>query len=121
MTAGGRYAAGVAAAAGLGAAVIALVPGAGREAWLALALALAVQVPLGVWLVGSVGRPPFLAVWVIGMLGRLALIGVAGLVLVPALGLRAAGLLVPLALLLMVFVLLEGVVLMVQHSRVEIR
>jgi hypothetical protein len=68
-----------------------------------------------------VGRPAFLLVWVLGMLGRLALIGGAGFVLVPALGLRAEGLLVPLALLLMVFVLLEGVVLMVQHSRVEIR
>ena len=43
------------------------------------------------------------------------------LALVPALGLRADGLLIPLALLLMVFVLLEGVVLMVQHSRVETR
>jgi hypothetical protein len=121
VTASGRYAAGVTATSGMAAAVIALVPGAGTEAWLALALALAVQVPLGIWLVGSVGRPGFLAVWVTGMLGRLALVGVAGLVLVPALALRAGPLLVPLALLLMVFLLLEGAVLMVQHSRVEIR
>ena len=121
MTPGARYAAGVAGTAAVAAAIIAALPGAGREAWLALALALAIQVPLGVWLVGSVGRPSFLAAWVAGMLGRLVLVGVAGLAVVPALGLRAAGLLVPLALLLMVFVLLEGVVLMMQHSRVGMR
>ena len=72
-----------------------------------------------------VGKPRFLAVWVTGMLVRLALVGVAGIVIVPLMHLRPAAMLVPLALLLTVFVLLEGVVLMgqhsVQHSRVGIR
>lgn len=122
MTAGRRYALGLVLMALIGAAVTALLPGAiRREAWLALVLALVVQAPLGWWLVESVGTSRMPAVWVVGMLARLGLVAVAGLVLVPALGLRAEGLLIPLALLLMVFVLLEGVVLMVQHSRVETR
>jgi hypothetical protein len=121
VTAGRRYAIGLAVTAATAAALITLLPGGRQEPWVALGLALGVQAPLGWWLVQSVGRPAFLLVWVLGMLGRLALIGVAALVLVPALGLRAEGLLIPLALLLMVFVLLEGVVLMVQHSRAEIR
>lgn len=122
MTAGRRYALGLVLVALLDAAVTALLPGAiRREAWLALVLALVVQAPLGWWLVESVGTSRMPAVWVVGMLARLGLVAVAGLVLVPALGLRAEGLLIPLALLLMVFVLLEGVVLMVQHSRVETR
>jgi len=122
MTAGRRYALGLVLVALLDAAVTALLPEAlRREGWLALLLALLVQAPLGWWLVESVGTSRMPAVWVVGMLARLALVALAGLVLVPALGLRAEGLLIPLALLLMVFVLLEGVVLMVQHSRVETR
>jgi hypothetical protein len=122
MTAGRRYALGLVLVALLDAAVTALLPDAfRREAWLALVLALVVQAPLGWWLVESVGTSRMPAVWVVGMLARLGLVAVAGLVLVPARGLRAEGLLIPLALLLMVFVLLEGVVLMVQHSRVETR
>ena len=122
MTAGRRYALGLTLVALLAAAVTGFLPEAlRREARIALVLALAVQAPLGWWLVESVGTPRFLGVWVMGMLARLALVGIAGLVLVPALGFRAEGLLIPLALLLMVFVLLEGVVLMVQHSRVETR
>ena len=122
MTAGRRYALGLTLVALLATAVTFLLPVVGRrEARVALVLALAVQAPLGWWLVESVGTPRFLAVWVMGMLARLGLVAVAGLVLVPALGFRAGGLLIPLALLLMVVVLLEGVVLMVQHSRVETR
>ena len=122
MTAGRRYAVGLLLTALVAAGVTVLLPAAvRREARIALLLALAVQVPLGWWLVESVGTSRMPAVWVAGMLARLGLVALAGLVLVPALGLRADGMLVPLALLLMVFVLLEGVVLMMQHSRVESR
>ena len=122
MTAGRRYALGLLLVALLAAAMTVLLPAVvRREARFALLLALVVQVPLGWWLVETVGTSRMPAVWVVGMLARLALVALAGLVLVPALGLRADGLLIPLALLLMVFVLLEGVVLMVQHSRVETR
>jgi hypothetical protein len=122
MTAGRRYALGLGLVALGAAAVTVLLPdGVRREARLALVLALVVQAPLGWWLVESVGTSRMPAVWVVGMLTRLGLVALAAMVLVPALGLRAEGLLIPLALLLMVFVLLEGVVLMVQHSRVETR
>ena len=122
MTAGRRYALGLLLVALLAAAVTVLLPAVvRREARFALLLALVVQVPLGWWLVETVGTSRMPAVWVAGMLARLGLVALAGLALVPALGLRADGLLIPLALLLMVFVLLEGVVLMVQHSRVETR
>lgn len=124
MSAGLRYALALLLVAAVAAALIALLAG-GREGWLALGLAAVVQAPLGWWLVESVGKPRFLGVWVTGMLARLALVGVMGLGIVPLLHLRAAAVLVPLVLLLTVFVLLEGVVLMgqhsVQHSRVEIR
>ena len=124
MSAGRRYALGLAAVTVAAAGLIALLGG-GAERWLALAMAAVVQGPLGWWVVESVGKPRFLAVWVTGMLVRLALVGVAGLVIVPLAQLHAAAMLVPLVLLLVVLVLLEGVVLMgqhsVQHSRVEIR
>jgi hypothetical protein len=124
VSAGRRYTLGLLLVAGAAAALIAVLQ-AGREGWLALGLAVLVQAPLGWWLVESVGKPRFLGVWVTGMLGRLAVVGIAGLAIVPLMHLRPAAMLVPLVLLLTVFVLLEGVVLMgqhsVQHPRVEIR
>jgi hypothetical protein len=102
--------------------VIALLPVGGRtEAWTALAASLAIQAPLGWWLVRSVGTPRFLSVWGMGMLARLGLVGVMGLMVVPLTGMRAEPVLIPLVALLIAFVMLEGVVLMIQHSRVEIR
>ena len=124
MSAGRRYILGLLLLATAAAGLMALLAG-GAERWLALGVAVLVQGPLGWWVVQSVGKPRFLAVWVTGMLVRLAVVGVAGIVIVPLMHLRPAAMLVPLALLLTVFVLLEGVVLMgqhsVQHSRVGIR
>jgi hypothetical protein len=51
------------------------------------------------------------------MLVRLALVGVTAVVVVPLLHLRPAAVLLPLVLLLMVFVLLEGLVLMGRQIR----
>ena len=121
MSVGRRYVTGLLALAAAATGLAALLPGSLRPAaFTAVGLALLVQAPLGWWLVESVGKPRFLGVWVAGMLARLALVGLAGLVLVPALGLRADAVLLPLALLLLVFVLLEGIVLMGPHS-IEIR
>jgi hypothetical protein len=116
VSAGRRYLVGLLLVAAGSAAFIALLHG-GRERWVALGLALAVQGPFGWLVVESVGKEGFLAVWVTGMLGRLALVGLAGLVIVPAMHLRPAAVLVPLVLLLTVFVLLEGVVLMGRQIR----
>ena len=116
MSPGRRYLIGLLLLAGASAALIALLHG-GRERWVALGLALAVQGPLGWLVVESVGKPKFLAVWVTGMLCRLALLGLAWVAIVPAMHLRPAAVLLPLVLLLTVFVLLEGVVLMGRQIR----
>ena len=122
MTAGRRYALGLLLVALLAAALTVLLPApVRREARIALLLALVVQVPLGWWLVESVGTSRMPAVWVVGMLARLGLVALAGLALVPGLGRRADGLLITLAHQRMVLVLLVGGVRMVQHSRVETR
>ena len=52
--------------------------------WAALGLAMAVQIPLGLWLLASLGSDRFLPVWVLGMLARLVVVGVAGLALFPS-------------------------------------
>jgi hypothetical protein len=88
---------------------------------LALGLAMAVQVPLGVWLMACLGSDRFLAVWVLGMLARLALVGVAGLALYPAFRWPAAPGLLSLVLLLMTSLALEGVVLLLEFRRVPAR
>jgi hypothetical protein len=89
--------------------------------WLSLGLALAVQIPLGVWLLGSLGSERFLPVWVLGMLARLALTGVAALVLFPAFHWPAAPGLLTLVLLLMASLALEGGVLLLEFRETEIR
>lgn len=89
--------------------------------WLALGLAMSVQIPLGTWLLASLGTDRFLPVWVLGMLTRLALIGVAGLVLFPAFHWPAAPGLITLVLLLMASLALEGFVLLLEFREVGAR
>ena len=86
MTAGGRYASGllVVAAIGLGV-VLSVSPQVRREVAWGIGVALAVQAPLGWWTVKSIGTERFQLVWVLGMVIRLALVAVAGLILVPEL------------------------------------
>ena len=89
--------------------------------WLALGLALVVQVPLGLWLLSTLGSDRFLAVWVLGMLVRLALVGVAGLAVFPALEWPAAPGLLSLVLLLMASLALEGLVLLLEFREASAR
>jgi hypothetical protein len=89
--------------------------------WLALGLAMALQVPLGMWLMASLGSDRFLAVWVLGILARLALLGVAGLALFPAFHWPAAPGLLSLVLLLMASLALEGLVSMQEFRKVPAR
>lgn len=88
---------------------------------LGLGLALAVQLPLGWWLLESVGTRRFIPVWVLGMLLRLLLVGLTGLVIIPALHWPLAPALISLAVLLVSFLLLEAVVLMFRDSTIEAR
>jgi hypothetical protein len=102
--------------------VLAIAPADWRPSLgLALGLAMAIQVPLGTWLMASLGSDRFLAVWVLGILARLVLVGVAGLALFPAFGWPAAPGLLSLVLLLMVSLALEGVVLMLEFRKAPAR
>jgi hypothetical protein len=112
-----RYLMGMGALSLLSLGYIALAPAAWRPAlWLALGLAMVVQIPLGTWLLATVGRDRFLAVWVLGMLARLVLIGVAGLVLFPALRSPSGPGLLTLVGLLMASLALEGLVLLLDSG-----
>lgn len=119
---GNRYLLGMGAVLILFLGVMAIAPHDWRPSlWLALGLAMAIQVPLGMWLLACLGSDRFLAVWVLGMLARLCLVGVAGLALFPAFRWPAAAGLLSLVLLLMTSLALEGVVLLLEFRRVPAR
>lgn len=112
---GKRYLAGMAGVSLLFLGLLAISPPAWRPSlWLALGLAMAVQIPLGMWLMTLLGSDRFIPVWVLGMLARLALVGTAGLVLFPAIHWPATPGLLGLALLLMAALALEGLVLLLE-------
>ena len=89
--------------------------------WLALGLAMAIQLPLGFWVLLCVGSDRFLPVWILGMLARLALVGVAGLAVYPALRWPMEPGLISLVLLLVASLALEGLVLLLEFRRVATR
>ena len=122
MRRGNRYLLGMGAVLILFLGVIALAPQDWRPSLLlALGLVMAVQVPLGAWLMTCLGSDRFLAVWVLGMLARLGLVAVAGLALLPTFRWPAAPGLLSLVLLLMISLALEGVVLMLEFRKVPAR
>jgi hypothetical protein len=111
MTGGRRYVAGVGAVAAAALALsFVLPPAARRGAWLALAIALAVQGPLGWWLVRVIGTERFLAVWTTGIVARLVAVATFGLVIAPRLGLELGATLITLVAVLMACVILEALV-----------
>ena len=122
MTGARRYLAATTLLATLAAAAGPLVPEAWRTGWwLALGVTLVLQGPMGWWLVASLGTERFLGIWAAGIFLRLLLVGVMGLVVVPALNLPAAPVLLSLVGFLMVSLVIEGVVAALQSSRVEAR
>lgn len=112
---GKRYLAGMAGVSILFLGLLATAPSAWRPSlWLALGLAMAVQIPLGMWLMTSLGSDRFIPVWILGMLARLGLVGTAGLVLFPAFHWPATPGLLSLVLLLMAALALEGLVVLLE-------
>lgn len=110
MTAGRRYA--------LGSSLVALVavgltqmvaPDARPGVWAAVVTGIVVQGPLGWWLVRAAGTERFLLAWAVGIGARLALLAVAGLVIVPRLGFDMAATLLALVAVLISFVMVEGI------------
>ena len=111
MTPGRRYLIGVSvvAAAALLLSFV-LPPDARTGVWLATALALLVQGPLGWWLVRAIGTERLPLVWAIGIAARFALVAACGLLVAPRLGLALAPLLFALVGVLMCCVVVEAVV-----------
>jgi hypothetical protein len=62
-----------------------------------ISTALALQVPLGWWVVGHIGTPQLLAIWGIGMLTRFTVLALFGFAIVPAFGLASGPALLSLA------------------------
>jgi hypothetical protein len=79
------------------------------------------QTPLGWWAIRSIGTDRFMAVWGLGMLVRLAVVLVAGLVVLPVLGGRAGLMLGAMVGVLVALLLVEGVTALREHSREDER
>jgi heme A synthase len=122
VTLAGRYVAGVAAVAvaGLGSMVVSPAESRPGMAW-GLIAGLLLQAPLGWWTLRAVGTDRFLMVWMLGILVRLAVVAIAAFAVIPALGDRAAPMLVTMVGILVALLLVEGVVAMREHSREEQR
>jgi hypothetical protein len=114
----GRYLAGVAAVAAAAAGATATVPLDIRAevGWGSL-VGLVLQSPLGWWALRAIGTERFFPVWGLGMLVRLTVLAVAGLVVIPALGVRAGPMLGSMVGVLVALLLVEGITALREHSR----
>ena len=112
MTAGRRYLAGIGtvAAATLVLSFVLPPPAARGGVWVALGMALAVQGPLGWWLVRAIGTERFLRVWTAGIAARLAVVAACGFVIAPKVGLELGATLITLVAVLMSCVIVEALV-----------
>ena len=122
MTAGRRYVVGIAtvAAAGVGLSFV-LPPGTRGAVWFALGLGLAVQGPLGWWVVHALGTERLVVVWAGGMAARLAVLTAGGVVAGPRLGLPLEQTLVALVGVLTSFVGVEAYVVWLGGRGAEAR
>ena len=111
------YLIGAASVAALGVLSVLLAAPAIRPAivW-GLAIAFALQAPLGWWTVRSIGAPRFQLVWSAGMLVRLTVVGVAALILAPALGLELGPLLGSLVAAMAALLIVEALTAMREHT-----
>jgi hypothetical protein len=118
VTLGRRYLLGVAVIGVAGGGLLPAVPEEVRAevAW-GLGTGLVLQTPLGWWALRSIGTERFFLVWVLGILVRLSVVGIAGLVLIPALGERAGAMLGSLVAVLIALLLIEGFTAFREHSR----
>ncbi len=122
MTAGGRYLSGLLVAAAIGlVAVFAVSPDIRREVASGIGFGLLVQAPLGWWTVRSVGTERFQLVWVLGMVVRLAMVAVAGLILVPELRWEMVATLAALVATMLVLLVVEVVTVMGNNSEIKAR
>jgi len=112
-----RYLLGVAACLGAGAVVAGMVAPAHRSGALwGVFAGVVLQAPLGWITLRAIGTDRFILVWGVGMLVRLAAVGVAAMILIPALGSEAQPMLVSMVGVLGALLLIEGIVAMREHS-----
>jgi hypothetical protein len=112
-----RYLLGVAACLG-GGAVIAWTAAPAHRAgalWGVFA-GVVLQAPLGWITLRAIGTDRFILVWGVGMLVRLAAVGVAAMILIPALKDEAPPMLVSMVGVLGALLVFEGIVAMREHS-----
>ena len=119
MTSQSRYLSGLAGIAALALGTSRELGHGGHPVLLAAALAVGVQAPLGWWVIRSLGTERFVLAWGVGLAARMALVAMTGLVGAQWFGVTPAGILIPLAALLMVLLALEVVVVALAESRVE--
>ncbi len=122
MTTRGRYLIGLLVVAAVGlAAVFAVSPDIRSEVASAIGLGLLVQAPLGWWTVRSVGTERFQLVWVLGMVIRVAMVAVAGLILVPELRWEMVATLAALVGTMLMLLVVEVVTVLGKNSEIKAR
>ncbi|MBA3259443.1 MAG: hypothetical protein H0T68_08265 [Gemmatimonadales bacterium] len=122
MRLGRRYVVGVAVVAAGGALLVGAVPkGVRAEVLWGVVTGLILQVPLGWMALRSIGTEHFLLSWGLGTLVRFTTVGIAGLVIVPALGGSAGPMLGSMVGVLVALLLVEGVAAVREHSREDER
>jgi hypothetical protein len=118
VTQAGWYLAGVAAVAAAAAGATATVASEIRAevGWGSL-VGLVLQAPLGWWALRAIGTERFFPVWGLGMLVRLTVLAIAGLFVIPALGVRAGPMLGSMVGVLVALLFVEGITALMAHSR----
>ena len=120
MTAGSRYLGGLLVVVVMGLmAVFAVSPDIRREVASGIGLGLLVQAPLGWWTVSSIGTERFQLVWVLGMVIRVALVAVAGLILVPELRWELVATLASLVGTMLVLLVVEVAAVLGKNSEIK--
>jgi hypothetical protein len=118
VTLGRRYLLGVAAIGVAGSGLLPAIPeGVRAEVAWGLGTGLVLQTPLGWWALRSIGTERFLLVWVLGMLVRLTVVGIACLVLIPAVGGHAGAMLGSMVVVLVALLLVEGFTAFREHTQ----
>jgi heme A synthase len=101
--------------------VFAVSPGIRSEVAAGMGLGFLVQAPLGWWTVRSVGTERFQLVWVLGMVTRVAMVVIAGLILVPELRWEMVATLAALVGTMLVLLVVEVVTVLGKNSEIKAR
>jgi hypothetical protein len=118
VTQAGHYLIGVAAVAAAAAGATATAsPGIRAEVGWGSLVGLVLQAPLGWWALRAIGTERFFPVWGLGMMVRLTVLAVAGLIVIPVLGVQAGPMLGSMVAVLVALLFVEGITALMAHSR----